>query len=66
LNRGRADSRSAGGDREVPYAVARGSRIVELPWVALPPGARTFEGYYQPEQEWPAESLARRKAALGL
>ena len=37
----------------------------KLPWVALPPAARAFEAYYTPAQEWPAESLARRKA-LGL
>ena len=35
------------------------------PWVSLPPGARAFEVFYELEQEWPAESLARRRAALG-
>jgi hypothetical protein len=32
------------------------------PWVQLPPGARAFEVYYDAKTEWPAESLARRKA----
>ncbi|HEX4765254.1 MAG TPA: GFA family protein [Lichenihabitans sp.] len=36
-----------------------------LPWVRLPDGARAFEAYYDPRREWPAESLARRKALLG-
>jgi hypothetical protein len=35
------------------------------PWVSLPPGARAFEVFYELEQEWPAESLARRRAAHG-
>jgi hypothetical protein len=35
------------------------------PWVRLPEGARAFEVFYELEQEWPAESLARRRAALG-
>jgi hypothetical protein len=48
----------------------------KLPWVHLPgePGAppdngattgkqaRVFEAYYDTKAEWPAESLARRKA----
>jgi hypothetical protein len=36
-----------------------------LPWVVLPPGARRFDEYYDMQQEWPAESLARRRAILG-
>jgi hypothetical protein len=32
------------------------------PWVVLPPGARAFAEYYDSSKEWPAESLARRKA----
>jgi hypothetical protein len=35
------------------------------PWVRLPDGARAFEVFYELEREWPAESLARRRAALG-
>ena len=34
------------------------------PWVRLPEGARAFEVFYELEQEWPAESLARRRAVL--
>ena len=37
----------------------------KLPWVQLPPGARRFEEYYDINREWPAESLARRRAILG-
>jgi hypothetical protein len=37
----------------------------KLPWVRLPEGARAFEIYYDLQKEWPAESLARRKAVLG-
>ena len=37
----------------------------KLPWVVLPPGARSFEVYYDMQKEWPAESLARRRALLG-
>ena len=32
------------------------------PWVVLPPGARAFAEYYDLEEQWPAESLARRRA----
>jgi hypothetical protein len=35
------------------------------PWVVLPPGARAVPEYYDREECWPAESLARRKALLG-
>ena len=35
------------------------------PWVTLPPGARAFPEYYDSKVEWPAESLARRKALFG-
>jgi hypothetical protein len=37
----------------------------KLPWVALPAGVPAFEAYYSAKTLWPAESLARRKAALG-
>jgi hypothetical protein len=33
------------------------------PWVILPAGARAVPEFYDPKQEWPAESLARYKAA---
>ncbi len=34
------------------------------PWVVLPPGAPAFEEYYERDQLWPPESLARRQALL--
>ncbi|GAB4392884.1 MAG: GFA family protein [Kiloniellaceae bacterium] len=34
------------------------------PWVVLPEGALVFEAYYDRKTCWPAESLARREAAL--
>jgi hypothetical protein len=34
------------------------------PWVVLPPGTPAVEEYYDREQLWPAESLARRAAVL--
>ncbi|MBI1209955.1 MAG: aldehyde-activating protein [Alphaproteobacteria bacterium] len=35
------------------------------PWVVLPPGTRAVAEYYKTAEEWPADSLARRKALLG-
>lgn len=35
----------------------------KLPWVVLPQDARAFPQYYRLEEEWPAESRERRKAA---
>ncbi len=37
----------------------------KLPWVGLPAHARSFEVYYDMQREWPAASLARRRALLG-
>jgi hypothetical protein len=37
----------------------------KLPWVALPPGVPSFEGYYDSKTLWPAASLERRRALLG-
>ena len=34
------------------------------PWVVLPPGTPAVPEYYDREQHWPAESLARREALL--
>jgi hypothetical protein len=34
------------------------------PWVVIAPGARAVPEYYEREQCWPAESLARRNAML--
>ena len=31
------------------------------PWVVLPAGARAFDEFYEPDREWPAESLERRR-----
>jgi hypothetical protein len=36
------------------------------PWVVLPQGTPAVPEYYQREQLWPAESLARRQAILPL
>ena len=37
----------------------------KLPWVGLPADVPAVEIYYDMEKLWPAESLARRRAALG-
>jgi hypothetical protein len=37
----------------------------KLPWVNLDGGAPAFGVFYEMESQWPAESLARRKAAAG-
>jgi hypothetical protein len=34
------------------------------PWVVIPEGAPAFEVFYEREEIWPAESLARRQAQL--
>jgi hypothetical protein len=34
------------------------------PWVILPPAARVFRDYYDRNEVWPPESLARRARAL--
>ncbi len=34
------------------------------PWVVLPPGTPAFKEYYDRNELWPEESLARRRAAL--
>lgn len=36
----------------------------KVAWVALPPGARAFEAFYDRKTEWPADSLARLDALL--
>ncbi|MGZ5272173.1 MAG: GFA family protein [Ramlibacter sp.] len=36
------------------------------PWVVIPPGAATVPEYYDREQHWPPESLARRQALRPL
>jgi hypothetical protein len=37
----------------------------QLPWVRLPDNKPAFAGYYDMKKEWPAASLARRRAILG-
>jgi len=37
----------------------------KLPWVGLPENVAAFEVYYDMKTQWPAESLARRRAILG-
>lgn len=37
----------------------------KVPWVVIPPEHRQFDMFYQLEQEWPSEMLARRKRAVG-
>ena len=37
----------------------------KLPWVQLPKDVPAFEAYYDSAKLWPAESLARRRAAIG-
>ncbi|MCF3948125.1 GFA family protein [Acidiphilium sp. AL] len=34
------------------------------PWVVIPPGAAVVPEYYDREEHWPAESLARRRVPL--
>ena len=36
------------------------------PWVIIPADAKAFEEYYERQELWPAESLARRQAILPL
>jgi hypothetical protein len=38
----------------------------KLPWVGLPPEVPAVEVYYDMQKLWPAASLARRRAILGL
>jgi len=35
------------------------------PWVVLPPDAPAIEGFYDRDEVWPKNSLARRRALLG-
>ncbi|MGE0222347.1 MAG: GFA family protein [Acetobacteraceae bacterium] len=37
----------------------------KLPWVRLPDGVPAFDAYYRARDVWPAESLERRRLALG-
>lgn len=56
------------GALDVPSALTPDVHIYtrsKVPWVVLPEGVPAFEAYYSSKDVWPAESLARRKAALG-
>jgi hypothetical protein len=35
------------------------------PWVVLPPDTPSVEEYYDRDEVWPEESLARRRALAG-
>ncbi len=37
----------------------------KLPWITLPDGVPAFEVFYNYDDLWPAESLARRRVAIG-
>jgi hypothetical protein len=37
----------------------------KLPWIKVPEGVPAFEVYYDMKTLWPAESLERRRAAVG-
>jgi len=37
----------------------------KLPWITLPPEVPAFDIYYETKKLWPAESLERRRDALG-
>jgi hypothetical protein len=55
------------GTLDTPSALAPDVHIYTRsmqPWVTIPEGVPAFEAYYDSKALWPAESLARRKAAL--
>ncbi|HEY2480805.1 MAG TPA: GFA family protein [Caulobacteraceae bacterium] len=56
------------GTLDDPSAVAPDVHIFtrsKQPWVGLPPEVPAFAVYYDTKALWPAEALARRRAALG-
>ena len=56
------------GTLDDPSAVAPDAHIFtrsKLPWITLPGSAPGFDVYYDANALWSAESLERRKAALG-
>ena len=56
-----------GGTLEDPASVTPDIHIFtrsKLPWVQLPPGARSFEGFYEVPKVWPAEAYARLRSAM--
>jgi hypothetical protein len=38
--------------------------LSKQPWVVLPPGVPAMDEYYDRDEHWPAESLARRRRVL--
>lgn len=36
----------------------------KLDWVVIPEGQKAFDVFYELQDEWPPEMLARRKAAI--
>ena len=57
------------GTLDEPYLLAPDIHIFtssKQPWVALPPGTPAVTEYYKRDDYWPEESLARRRAMLGL
>ena len=56
-----------GGTLDEPRAVAPDVHIFtrsKVGWVTLPGGVPAFDVYYDTEQQWPAASLTRLRAAL--
>ena len=56
-----------GGTLDRPASVAPDVHIYtrsKVPWVVLPDDVPAFEAYYDSKTLWPAESLARLRAAL--
>jgi hypothetical protein len=56
------------GTLERPTALAPDAHIFtrsKQPWVGLPADAPAFEVFYDMATQWPADSLARRRAILG-
>jgi hypothetical protein len=56
------------GTLKEPHAIQPDAHIFvrsKVPWVAIPEGQPAFEVFYNLEQQWPAESLERRKAIIG-
>ena len=53
---------------DAPHAFAPDVHIFtrsKVPWVGLPADAPAFEVFYKLDEQWPAEALERRRAAIG-
>src|SRR5258705_9367764 len=56
------------GTLDTPSALAPDVHIFtrsKVPWLRLPEGMPAFEIFYELDKQWPADSLARRRAILG-